>query len=115
MHGKLTLTDGVVSARVAPAAYMDAAVTASGEVGGIELALEGVIVFLGQEPNEQKANPILSLALDAQTMRSLALLLLEKVGAPSFRAREWLEIADACEAFGLGERAAYIRMRMGEQ
>jgi hypothetical protein len=106
MHGKLTLTDGVVSATVAPGAHMDAAVV--GEHGGIELAVKDATVFLGQAANEWRANPIISLALDPQTMQVLALELLHALGAPAFTDPEWLKIADACEQAGLGELAERI-------
>lgn len=106
MHGRLTLTDGVVSATVAPDAHMDAAVV--DDYGGIELAVKDATVFLGQAANEWRANPILSLALDPQTMQLLALELLRALGAPAFTDPEWLKIADACTKAGLGELAERI-------
>jgi hypothetical protein len=94
--GKLELSGGIVSARVPVNGYADAAVV--GSTAGIELAIENVVVHVGTDPSMQRANPVLTLALEPATMQQLTLMLCEKLGWPALVANEWRLVAVALHA-----------------
>jgi hypothetical protein len=94
-HATLSLTEGSVSASIAPGAYMDAAVAPNDDgIAGFEIAVDGAHVTAG--PREDFRSPLtLTVSCDRATMLELGCLLLDKGGAPAFNEREWRIIADA--------------------
>lgn len=88
------ITNGIVTAHIAPGAYMDAG--RSGEIAGLEFAVERS--RMSDAPREQRhANLVMTLDFTPATGRALCYLLAEKMGLPMFSEREWLEIATALE------------------
>lgn len=86
------ITNGIVTAHIAPGAYMDAG--RSGEIAGLEFAVERS--RMSDAPREQRhANLVMTLDFAPETGRALCLLLASKMGLPAFSEREWHEIADA--------------------
>jgi hypothetical protein len=105
-HATLSLTEGSVSASIAPGAYMDAAVAPNDNgIAGFEIAVGGAHVTAG--PREDFRSPLtLTVSCDRATMLELGSLLLDKGGAPAFNERQWRMIADALRAHaytGTGE------------
>lgn len=93
--GKLEVSGGVLSVRLPVHGYADAAVV--GSTAGIELAVEDVVVHVGQS-GTHRADPCLTIACDPATMQQLTLLLCDKLGWPALVANEWRLVAVALHA-----------------
>src|SRR4051794_9811948 len=90
------ITNGIVTAHIAPGAYMDAG--RSGDIAGLEFAVDRS--RMSDAPREQRhADLELTLDFEPDTGRALAYLLAEKMGVPMFNAREWTRIEDALQTY----------------
>lgn len=96
-HGRLTLHEGLVSARIAPLALMDAAV--SGELAGIELECEMVDVFVGPQAT-YRSTLTLDLSMRPSAMEALRDLLARRLPGPAFTEAEWRKLRNICIAQG---------------
>lgn len=94
-EGTLRLDTGLLSVSFDRTAHMDAAVTDTGAVAGLEIALQDEArVYIGSQADRR--GPLnLSVSTDRAGLERLAYLLCDKLDLPAFNQGEWLFIADA--------------------
>jgi hypothetical protein len=95
-HGKLTLTEGVISARIEPLAMIDAAV--SGELAGVEVDITDAVVYVGPR-TDYRSDLTLSLSMRPHTMATLRDRLATTLPGPAFTDGEWRSMLDCLREY----------------
>lgn len=93
MSFKVSTEVGSVSAHVHPGAYMDAAVTNSGQMAGLELGVDRFSANDIARPSD-RAPAVVTFSMHPDTMRAMVYLLAQKTGLPLLTAVEWQTIVD---------------------